>query len=433
MIQCPTKKESSRNNGKVKRIVLIGAGFLVGFMISFALYSLGLLSVQGIAFVGVAGDILTWLKERLKPDKNSKWKSFVISIFATMTVSVLFFGALAVSQNSSDSIEPVESVATTQTPEPMPEESEGPDNTPGPFEMTEKQSFASVGTIENDSNANSKYVPKLSTENEAYLFLDDQTFLHHGEDISLTDGELYELIHERFFAAYHSVENFSAEKVNGNPELSSLILGATEIDIQIKQAIATNRLSDLAEYYDELLQIYQTATSKAPRGEFFLQLGRPYYEKALYMKRENSKEKDEVFRLCAQAVLAYRTASTYDGTLAETDADLLYRIAAIYHYLGDTPSLQSEYRVRIYRLAIAYLTFASDCATDEDDYYGYIEYYRGMVMHKLAIVTTDSLDANHYLVLAREAYLLALDQRQYNDSLLADLDHAVKDIDYRLS
>lgn len=443
MSKVPIKEKLAHSKGKLlEQLLLISTGIFAGCVMGFVLFYLGFLTEDGSIYVGLLIELGGVGVSQINFNNHRRLKPIFVSILITLGLIILVVGAHTMSHDPSNVIEPndpsnvIESndpSISMQTPTPTPEETESPDNTPGPFEMTEKQSFTSVGTIESDSNANGKYVPKLSTEEEAYLFLDNQTFLHHGEDVPLTDSELYELIHERYYAAYHSVENFSAEKVNGDPKLSSLILGAEDIDKQIKQAIATNRLSDLAEFYDELLQIYQTAASEAPRGEYFLQLGRPYYEKALYMKRESSKEKDEVFRLCAQAILAYRTSATYNGTLAETDADLLYRIAAIYHYLGDTPALQSEYRVRLYRLAIAYLTFASNIATSEDDYYGYIEYYKGMVLHKLAIVTTDPLDTKRYLESAKEDYLLALDQRQYNDSLLADLDHAVKDIDYRLS
>lgn len=367
-----------------------------------------------------------------KIDFNSRigWKRLVLSALVSMVVCTIFLGAFAMTA--------IPDVVETVTPsvEPLPTatpiESEEPDITPGPFEMTEKQTFASVDTIENDLNNENNYIPKLSVENEAYLFLDEQTFLHHGGDVPLTNGELFELIRERFNLVLHSVTDFPASEVNGNSELSSLILDATDIDMEIKQAIATNRISELAGLYDELIQIYQIATTEAPRGEYFLQLGRPYYEKALYMKRVTGNEKNEVFHLCAQAINAYRTSATYERFSGETDADLLYRIAAVYHYLGDTPSLSVEYRIRLYRLAIAYLSVAEECATANDDYYGYISYYKGMVLHKLAIASTNALEANTYLVLARSEYELAPEQRSFNDSLLGDLNHALKDIDYRL-
>lgn len=408
-------------------------GLCGGTVLSILFNVFGLFSSVGINYLMLAAEIVALVFGLFKINSGFL-KRFIVSFLLALAFFTLVVGGI-VSKTPS----PTESAVPSNSPipsaidTPEPVESEPPDMTPDPHEMTERQTFASVDQIEDELASKNSYVPQLSDEVETYLFIDSQTSLHRDEDTPLTDSELFELVRERFYTAHHSVQNFSAAKVNSNPELSNLILNGERLDELIKQAIATNRISDLPVYYDDLIEIYSRATTEAPRGEYFLQLGRPYYEKALYMRRETSKEKNEVFYLCAYAINAYRTSSTYEGTSGETDADLLYRIAAAYHYLGDTPAISSSYRVRLYRLAVAYLSLADALSSVEDDYYGYISYYKGMVLHKIAIVTTDSLDSNNYLTSAMDFYSLASSQRTFNESLLADLDHARRDIEYRLS
>lgn len=203
--------------------------------------------------------------------------------------------------------------------------------------------LATIDQIEEDTKRQeTKYIPSLRMEDARHLFIsvseewedntDPQEYMEYilSSLDAYNDTSLKDLISKKYHDTLQSVDNISASVVNRDAEISMLVKQADELDAQIKQAYANNE--PILALYDDLIKCYQQIVERAPRGEFFLQLGRPYEERILFMSRKIDDEKDSVFTCGAEAVSAFRKALTYRGELVETTSDLFYRIAKIYHY-----------------------------------------------------------------------------------------------------
>lgn len=251
--------------------------------------------------------------------------------------------------------------------------------------------------------------------------------LEHVKDWNIE--KLKTFINMQFQESYQSVEDFSASAANGSTEIAEHIKRIEELDIEIKLARATNER--MLPLYEELSKLYLKIIELAPRGEYYIQLARPYEEGILRMRRVKPGEKNAVFLWAANAVAYFRTALTYQDPVGDSISDIFYRIAKIYHYIGDMPGLYLDIRSYCYRVSAAYLELAVERETQDDTYYGYSTYYAAMVYHKLAIITTEPKERLDYLELAEQNYEKA-DEAYFLDSAAkSEIKHALLDIETR--
>lgn len=251
--------------------------------------------------------------------------------------------------------------------------------------------------------------------------------IDHTEDWSVEKLKVF--INQRFEESYQSVEDYPAQQANASTEIAENFTRIEELTNAIKQARATNELT--LPLYEEYAELYLAVIDIAPRGEYYLQLARPYEEGILRMMRTVASDKNTMFLWAGNAVACFRTALTYKKPVGASVSDIFYRIAKVYHYIGDTPGLHPAVRSYFYRVSAAYMALAAEREAFSDTYYGYSTYYGAMVYHKLAIIT-DALDAKwNYLELAEQNYKKADEDYPLDRKAKDEIKHALLDIDTR--
>ena len=296
---------------------------------------------------------------------------------------------------------------------------------------------------ENQSTDESDYFPTIGMQDCRHLFISFTEEFQDSDMIDIQEYRVYILdrakdwnieklksfINQQFEETYQSVEDYSAQLARGDPNVGKKINDIEALDIAIKQARATNEptLSLYQEYADRYLELIDIA----PRGEYYLQLARPYEEGILRMRRAETSEKNAVFLWAANAVVYFRTALTYKNPVGDSVSDIFYRIAKIYHYIGDTPGLYPDIRSYFYRVSEAYMTLAAEREVPNDTYYGYSTYYGAMVYHKLAIITAAPDAKRNYLESAEQNYEKADKDYALDDKAKEEIKHALADIDTR--
>ena len=262
-------------------------------------------------------------------------------------------------------------------------------------------------------------------EDESIDILEYQSLiLEHSEAWSIE--KLKSFINLKFQDSYQKVEDFPAKKANESPEIATLNQRIEKLETDIKLARATNE--PVLPLYDQLADCYREVIGIAPRGEYYIQLARPYEEGILRMRRVTPREKNAVFLRAANAVAYFWTALTYEAPVGDSVSDILYRVAKIYHYAGDTSGLYPEIRSYCYRVSVAYMELAAEQETPNDTYYGYSTYYGAMVYHKLAIITTERKEKMDYLELAEQNYEKADKEYPLDSSAKNEIKHALLDI-----
>jgi hypothetical protein len=166
-----------------------------------------------------------------------------------------------------------------------------------------------------------------------------------------------------------------------------LLEEANLLEINIKKCGTT---------YDYLKQIelYSKAFVLAPCSLISLQLARPYEEIILKYPRNNESDFNDIFNYGTYGIkyfiqtMSYNEVATYIG-------DLLYRIAKIYHFLGDIPNLDIELRKELYITSCSYFELSFKYEDEDNKYKNFNEYYCAMVNHKLGVIS----DKDNYLYL----------------------------------
>ena len=317
--------------------------------------------------------------------------------------------------------------------------------TPGTTEESSSENGGTIRTvdeIEKEANLENKYLPILDIESFRNVFFTmsiesvPENRKEYEQILEVINNftdiiELKEQIRGTYMSTYHTLNNTDALEVNRNPTVSAKIEEIRKIEEKMNLAKANNQ--PRLKYYNDLIDCYKKIVEIAPRGEFYLQLARPYEEKILIMGEETDKKKNSVFKCGANAVSSFRTASVYQGEIKETLPDLWYRIAKVYHYLGDMPGLDKTIRKYLYRISIAYLELAAEDEAQDDDYYGYISYYKAMAYHKLAVIDDDTGKKAVYLKQAKENYERADGQQEFSEQIELEFQHAIENVRYRLN
>ena len=97
------------------------------------------------------------------------------------------------------------------------------------------------------------------------------------------------------------------------------------------------------------------------------------------------------------------------------------------------PGLDKTIRKYLYRISIAYLELAAEDEAQDDDYYGYISYYKAMAYHKLAVIDDDTGKKAVYLKQAKENYERADGQQEFSEQIELEFQHAIENVRYRLN
>lgn len=298
--------------------------------------------------------------------------------------------------------------------------------------------------VEDDlTAAGDSYFPVLEIQDYRHLFLSFTEECTEGNGAGTAGYQTYildncgewdverlrQFIWRQFQDAYRTVEDYPVEAANGSGVIAERILRLDELEEEIHQARAANEY--VLPLYDDFAVLYLEIIDIAPRGEYYIQLARPYEEGVLRMARGTPEEKNAVLQRGANAIASFRTALTYQDPVGDSVPDIFYRIAKIYHFIGDTPGLLRDIRAYFYRVAAAYLTLASELETELDTYYGYSTYYCAMVYHKLGIITASPKVKLEYLDRAEALYRKADESYQLDGTAKREIGHALSDIDTR--
>ena len=225
---------------------------------------------------------------------------------------------------------------------------------------------------------------------------------------------------ERFMG---TVPNCSAEEMNGNVELCQYLQKSHEINRDI-------RIGRTVGKYENLMELYEAAYELAKSSVISLQLARPYAEIVEIYPRDSVANCSRAFKYGMRGIECYLETLSYETISNESVGDVLYRIGQVYHYLGDMPYWDLELRTELYITAVAYLELAGQYPVDS--YYGYSDYYAGMVCHKLGIVCKEW--GPFFLERAASRYQRAIeDQGRFSKTLLTDVHHFKGDVYDRLA
>ena len=320
-------------------------------------------TILGLVFTAIFG-ALGLFKEKRLPHLTLLF-SFITSIFgwkifekyqkgivaALFTIAVICIG-VNISQIRDDSTISSSDSSTSSSDGPI-GSSDGSIGSSGSSESP-FMDFLPVTEIAADAEyKGEKYFPILDLSDYQHIFITMPEELVGIDEKSVTENVVYTLknlsdiqlkdkVEKTYKRTCQSIQNFPLEKVYADTIIGNLIEESHKLDDELKLAYANN--DPKIELYSKLAKCYEEMVERAPRGNFYLQLGRPYEEQIVHMGRESDKEKNDVFKSGAKAVATFRSAQTYKGDCGDTDAHLFYRIANIYHYLGDTSNLNIEIR-----------------------------------------------------------------------------------------
>ncbi|WP_312700167.1 hypothetical protein [Sedimentibacter sp.] len=249
----------------------------------------------------------------------------------------------------------------------------------------------------------STYIPSVDDKIISKILFLSTTFNAYISNVSEYHSKSVEVVKEKLERALHIEDGYPISELNGNQEVVQLLTEANEIDLLIKK-------DNTVENNIKLMNKYHEAYELAPCSSISLQLARPYEEIILIYPRDSYGECNRIIEYGAKGIEYFLQTLAYKEASLSTDGDIMYRIAKIYHYLGDLPNLDIKYRTEFYKISSAYFEL-SILLKDEEDYYKeYKPYYAAMVNHKLGVLSNE--DNDFYLLRALDFYQQSL---LYND------------------
>ncbi|HOV26025.1 MAG TPA: hypothetical protein PK566_06665 [Pseudobacteroides sp.] len=247
------------------------------------------------------------------------------------------------------------------------------------------------------------YIPNVSEETNKILFILSSLLHEIIPDVNEYYLKAVDIVKVKIDCLLHTKEGYPTSDLNANTELTKILEKANELDALIKD-------EKTVENYIKLMELYGKAYKLAPCSKISLQLARPYEEIILIYPRNLYEECNRIIEYGAAGIDYFLQTLTYKEKSQSTEGDIIYRIAKIYHYLGDLPYLDIKYRTEMYQISSAYFELSIKLKNDNDEYKAYKPYYAAMVNHKLGVISNE----NNYFFLQR-----ALDLYQqsllYND------------------
>jgi hypothetical protein len=263
-----------------------------------------------------------------------------------------------------------------------------------PKEITTAVSFRSPSEIEKELENQIPYYPRLSNyENETLLFL-RQTIITDICDASDYYVKSIGILEERINEISKSEKGYDISKLNSNKEVTKLLEEANKLEVIIKKGGTLYEYSKQIEFYSKAFEL-------APCGLISLQLARPYEEIILKYPRSNENDFNNIFSYGIYGIKYFIQTMSYDE-VATSMGDLLYRIAKIYHFLGDIPNLDIELRKELYITSCSYFELSFKFEGEDNRYKNYNDYYCAMVNHKLGVISGQ--DNYFYLINALKYY-----------------------------
>lgn len=150
---------------------------------------------------------------------------------------------------------------------------------------------------------------------------------------------------------------------------------------------------------EHIIELREKAYSIGKTRDMALLLARDYYELGQASVQCNLKQ--VAFNSYVKAIGYYRESfkmMNEEGIYEHGVYDITYKLAEVYHSMGDIPYLQTEVRQDAYLMALAY--YQISCSKNNDKMLSY--YYSGMVGHKLGLIPGESRYA--YLLDAENSY-----------------------------
>lgn len=290
-------------------------------------------------------------------------------------------------------------------------------------EITTSVRFITPTQLESEFTSKESYTPRVSEK-----IIDKILFLHSTFNAEINSVNEYysksvEIVKEKVQIALHIEDGYPLNDLNGNKEVVQLLEQANEIDLlRKKDNTIENNVKLMHKYYEAYLL--------APCSTISLQLARPYEEIILIYPRNSYEQCNQIFEYGAKGIEYFIQTLAYKITNSSTDGDIIYRIAKIYHCLGDLPNLDIKYRIEMYQISSAYYELSISLKDENDEYNSFKPYYAAMVNHKLGVISNE--DNDFYLKRALDYYQKSLFYDDISEQMSSDANSFSAEICNRL-
>lgn len=279
-------------------------------------------------------------------------------------------------------------------------------------DTTNSVRYITPSQLEHELKSEMSYIPNVSDKIMNRIMLLSATFNAEIPNIDEYYSKSAEIVNEKVQIALHIEDGYPVSELNGNLTVTQLLEQANEIDLLIKK-------NSTVENNIELMNNYQEAYKLAPCSKISLQLARPYEEIILIHPRRTYEECDKIIEYGAKGIEYFLQTLAYKTYSSSTDGDIVYRIAKIYHCLGDLPNLDVKYRTEMYQISSAYFELSISLKDEEDSYNAHKPYYAAMVNHKLGVISNE--DNYFYLKRALDHYQNTLFYDSIKEQMKSDV------------
>lgn len=273
--------------------------------------------------------------------------------------------------------------------------------------VTISASFLEPSDIEKELlNNEMNYIPVINESIVYDVFELSNKIRSDITDVAEYSFLSYGIIEEKVDSYLHTDEGYSDEMLNTNKEVGNLLKQANEINERI-------RIHETVSDYLSLMSIYEKAFKLAPCSSISLQLARPYEGIILILPIFSTNDCNKIFEYGLKAIDHFSKTLSYKIIRGSSDSDILYRIAKIYHNLGDLPNLKLDLRKELYMISSAYYELSISNEENSDGYTYQKSYYCAMVNHKLGVIS--GADNYFYLDKALKYYEKAINHSKIID------------------
>lgn len=291
-------------------------------------------------------------------------------------------------------------------------------------ETTTSVRYITPHQLENEfMREDNSYIPNVSDKIINKILFLRSTFHADIPHINEYYSKSVEIVKEKIQIILHIEEGYPTSELNGNIEVTRLLEEANEIDQLVKK-------DNTVENNIKLMSKFHEAYALAPCSRISLQLARPYEEIILIYPRNSYGECNQIIEYGAAGIELFLQTLAYKEMSQSTDGDIIYRIAKIYHCLGDLPNLDIKYRTEMYQISSAYFELSISLKDENDKYNAYKPYYAAMVNHKLGVISKE--DNDFYLRRALDFYQQSLLYNDTKEQMSYDANSYSSEICYRL-
>lgn len=291
-------------------------------------------------------------------------------------------------------------------------------------ETTTSVRYITPHQLENEfMREDNSYIPNVSDKTINKILFLSSTF--HADILHINEyySKSVEIVKEKIEIILHIEDGYPASELNGNIDVTRLLEKANEIDLLVKK-------DNTVENNIKLMDKFHEAYALAACSRISLQLARPYEEIILIYPRNSYGECNQIIEYGAAGIELFLQTLVYKEMSQSTDGDIIYRIAKIYHCLGDLPNLDIKYRTEMYQISSAYFELSIQLKDENDQYNAHKPYYAAMVNHKLGVISNE--DNDFYLRRALDFYQQSLLYNDIKEQMSYDANSYSAEICYRL-